>query len=43
MGNSDIKDENRNKKVWSKIDKIPKKKASDNITKGCLVLEGGAF
>lgn len=30
-------------KVWSKVGKIPKKYASDNITKGCLVLEGGAF
>ena len=31
------------KKVWSHIDKIPKKNAGDKITKGCLVLEGGAF
>ncbi len=29
--------------VWSKVDKIPRGNATDNITKGCLVLEGGAF
>ena len=43
MENSNIKNENHNKKVWSKVDKIPRKRASDKITKGCLVLEGGAF
>ncbi len=31
------------KKVYSKIERIPKGKAKDKITEGCLVLEGGAF
>ena len=30
-------------KVYSRLDKIPKGEASDHITEGCLVLEGGAF
>ncbi len=30
-------------KVYSKIGRIPKGRASDNIVDGCLVLEGGAF
>lgn len=30
-------------KVYSHLDKIPKGDASDHITEGCLVLEGGAF
>ena len=30
-------------KVYSKLDTIPTGVASDKITKGCLVLEGGAF
>ncbi len=30
-------------KVFSRIDELPKGRASDRITKGCLVLEGGAF
>ena len=30
-------------KVYSKLDSIPKGKASNKITEGCLVLEGGAF
>ena len=30
-------------KVYSKIGQIPKGQASDKITEGCLVLEGGAF
>ena len=29
--------------VYSGIDKLPKGYASDKVTKGCLVLEGGAF
>ena len=31
------------KKVYSGIDKIPQGTASDKVTEGCLVLEGGAF
>ncbi|MBL7575429.1 Predicted phospholipase, patatin/cPLA2 family [Peptoniphilus asaccharolyticus DSM 20463] len=30
-------------KVYSKIDEIPRGQASENLTKGCLVIEGGAF
>ena len=30
-------------KVYSKLDSIPTGETSDKITKGCLVLEGGAF
>ena len=30
-------------KVYSRLDEIPKGTASDKITEGCLVLEGGAF
>ena len=30
-------------KVYSKIDKIPRAKAIDSITEGCIVLEGGAL
>ena len=30
-------------KIYSRFDEIPKGKASDRITEGCLVLEGGAF
>lgn len=30
-------------KVFSRIDELPRGRASDKITKGCLVLEGGAF
>ncbi len=30
-------------KVYSKIDRIPRGRASENIINGCLVLEGGAF
>lgn len=30
-------------KVYAKIDQLPRGKASQNITEGCLVLEGGAF
>lgn len=30
-------------KVFSGIDKLPKGTASENITPGCIVLEGGAF
>ena len=30
-------------KVYSKLDSIPSGRASDVITEGCLVLEGGAF
>ena len=30
-------------KVYSKLDTIPTGVASNDITKGCLVLEGGAF
>lgn len=30
-------------KVYSKIDRIPRGTASENIIDGCLVLEGGAF
>ncbi|MDD6450681.1 MAG: hypothetical protein PUF56_01890 [Lachnospiraceae bacterium] len=29
--------------VYSKLDQIPSGRASDTITEGCLVLEGGAF
>ena len=43
MEKSEANNSEQKNKVWSKIDKIPKKKASDKITKGCLVLEGGAF
>ena len=32
-----------NKKIFSKIDKIPRGRATDKISKVCLVLEGGAF
>ena len=31
------------KKIFSKIDKIPGGRASNKISKLCLVLEGGAF
>ena len=31
------------KKIFSKIDKIPRGRASNKISKLCLVLEGGAF
>ena len=30
-------------KIYSKIDSIPKGRASDKITRGCLVLEGGGW
>ncbi len=30
-------------KVYSKIDTIPTGRASENLTEGCIVLEGGAF
>ena len=30
-------------KVFSRIDELPKGRASDKLTKGCIVLEGGAF
>ncbi|MCR4639358.1 patatin family protein [Ruminococcus sp.] len=30
-------------KVYSGIETLPKGRASDNITEGCIVLEGGAF
>ena len=30
-------------KKYSKLDSIPTGQASDHITEGCLVLEGGAF
>ncbi|HBZ51158.1 MAG TPA: patatin family protein, partial [Erysipelotrichaceae bacterium] len=30
-------------KVYAKINQLPRGKASQNITEGCLVLEGGAF
>ena len=29
--------------VYSGIDNLPRGKASDHLTQGCLVLEGGAF
>lgn len=32
-----------NKKIFSKIDKIPRGRATDKVSKVCLVLEGGAF
>lgn len=32
-----------NKKIFSNIDKIPRGRATDKISKVCLVLEGGAF
>ena len=31
------------KKTYSRIDDIPKGTASDRITEGCLVLEGGGW
>ena len=31
------------KKIYSRIDDIPKGTASDRITEGCLVLEGGGW
>ena len=34
---------NHEKKVYSRVDQIPSGKASEKLTKGCLVLEGGAF
>ena len=33
----------KREKVYSKLDSIPSGRASDVITEGCLVLEGGAF
>lgn len=30
-------------KVYSRVDQLPRGLAGDNITKGCIVLEGGAF
>lgn len=33
----------KTEKVYSKLDSIPNGRASDSITEGCLVLEGGAF
>ena len=30
-------------KIYSRIDEIPEGRASEKITQGCLVLEGGAF
>ena len=33
----------RTEKVYSKLDSIPNGRASESITEGCLVLEGGAF
>ena len=31
------------RQTYSKMDQIPQGNASENITEGCLVLEGGAF
>ena len=36
-------DKVKTEKVYSKLDSIPNGRASDSITEGCLVLEGGAF
>ena len=33
----------KTEKVYSKLDSIPNGRASESITEGCLVLEGGAF
>ena len=30
-------------KVYSGLNELPNRRASDNVTKGCIVLEGGAF
>ena len=33
----------KNKKVFSGLSRLPKGLASDQLTEGCIVLEGGAF